>query len=120
LIPSALEEGIASLRKRGKKIKFLYLVPNYQNPAGVLLTAERRIEILEIARREGVFVVEDNPYGLLGFQGPSPAAMRAHDSENVIYHRERIIDPLSFELQSDGDLELSRTPTVARADCIFL
>lgn len=85
LIPSALEEGIASLRNRGKKIKFLYLVPNYQNPAGVLLTAERRLEILEIARREGVFVVEDNPYGLLGFQGPSPAAMRAHDSENVIY-----------------------------------
>ncbi len=85
LIPSALQEGISTLRTKGKRIKFLYLVPNYQNPAGVLLSTERRIEILEICRREGVFVVEDNPYGLLGFNGPSPMAMRSYDSENVIY-----------------------------------
>ncbi len=85
LIPASLQEGIKAVRERGKKIKFLYLVPNYQNPAGVLLTPERRIEILEICRKESVFVVEDNPYGLLGFNGPSPAAMRSYDSENVIY-----------------------------------
>jgi len=85
LIPEALRTAIAEVRKRGQEIKFLYLIPNYQNPAGVLLTAERRTEILEICSSEKIFIVEDNPYGLLGFERPSPNAMRAEDSENVIY-----------------------------------
>ena len=85
LIPIALREAIVATRATGRKIKFLYLIPNYQNPSGVLLSAERRTEILEICREESIFVIEDNPYGLLGFDGPSPNAMRAEDSENVIY-----------------------------------
>ena len=85
LIPIALREAISATRATGRKIKFLYLIPNYQNPAGVLLSAERRTEILEICREESIFVIEDNPYGLLGFDRPSPNAMRAEDSENVIY-----------------------------------
>jgi len=85
LIPIALREAITATRATGRKIKFLYLIPNYQNPAGVLLTAERRTEILEICRDESIFVIEDNPYGLLGFERPSPNAMRAEDSENVLY-----------------------------------
>ena len=85
LIPSALRDAIASVKATGRKIKFLYLSPNFQNPAGVTLPADRRTEILEICREAQIFVVEDNPYGLLGFDGPSPNAMRAEDSENVIY-----------------------------------
>jgi DNA-binding transcriptional MocR family regulator len=85
LIPQALSEAITATRASGRKIKFLYLIPNYQNPAGVLLTAERRTEILEICRDAAIFVIEDNPYGLLGFERPSPNAMRAEDSENVVY-----------------------------------
>ncbi|CAB4336572.1 unannotated protein [freshwater metagenome] len=85
LVPEALRQAITSVRATGHKIKFLYLIPNYQNPSGVLLTADRRTEILEICRKEGIFVVEDNPYGLLGFDRPSPNAMRVEDSENVIY-----------------------------------
>ncbi len=85
LIPERLEEAIKSLRSQGRKIKFLYLIPNYQNPAGVLLPPDRRTRILEICREAGIFIVEDNPYGLLGFEKPSPNAMRAEDSENVIY-----------------------------------
>ena len=85
LIPDALREAIKVTRAAGHKIKFLYLIPNYQNPAGVLLSPERRSEILEICREAAIFVIEDNPYGLLGFDGPSPNAMRAEDSENVIY-----------------------------------
>jgi DNA-binding transcriptional MocR family regulator len=85
LIPIALREAIVATRATGRKIKFLYLIPNYQNPAGVLLSSERRTEILEICREESIFVIEDNPYGLLGFDRPSPNAMRAEDSENVLY-----------------------------------
>ena len=85
LVPQGLRNAIVSVRATGRKIKFLYMIPNYQNPSGVLLPAERRTEILNICREAGIFVVEDNPYGLLGFDKPSPNAMRAEDSENVIY-----------------------------------
>ena len=51
----------------------------------MLLPADRRTEILEICRSAEIFVIEDNPYGLLGFDRPAPNAMRAEDSENVIY-----------------------------------
>ena len=85
LVPNSLRAAIKSLRAAGRKIKFLYLIPNYQNPTGVCLPADRRTEILSICREEEIFVVEDNPYGLLGFDKPSPNAMRAEDSENVIY-----------------------------------
>ena len=85
MVPAALAEAIKSVRATGRKIKFLYLIPNYQNPTGVMLSAIRRTEILEICAKEEIFIVEDNPYGLLGFDGPSPNSMRAQDSENVIY-----------------------------------
>jgi DNA-binding transcriptional MocR family regulator len=85
LVPEALRAAIAAVRASGQQIKFLYLIPNYQNPAGVLLPADRRTEILEICQSEKIFIVEDNPYGLLGFDKPSPNAMRSQDSENVIY-----------------------------------
>ena len=85
MVPAALVEAIKSVRSAGRKIKFLYLIPNYQNPTGVMLSADRRTEILQICAREEIFIVEDNPYGLLGFDRPSPNAMRAQDSENVIY-----------------------------------
>jgi 2-aminoadipate transaminase len=85
MIPDSLRDAIKATRAAGRKIKFLYLIPNYQNPTGVLLPADRRTEILNICREEEIFVVEDNPYGLLGFDRPSPNAMRAEDSENVIY-----------------------------------
>lgn len=85
LIPQALREAIAATRAAGRKIKFLYLIPNFQNPAGVTLTAERRTEILEIARQAEILVLEDNPYGLLGFDGKVRPAMRAEDDQNVVY-----------------------------------
>ena len=85
LSPEALRNAIKTLRYQGLRIKFLYLIPNYQNPTGVTMPSERRTEILEICREEKIFVVEDNPYGLLGFDRPAPNAMRAQDSENVIY-----------------------------------
>ena len=62
LVPQSLREAIKTLRYQGRKIKFLYLIPNYQNPSGVLLPAQRRTEILEICRSEKIFIVEDNPY----------------------------------------------------------
>jgi len=85
MIPAALSERIASLRSADVPIKFLYLIPNFQNPAGVTLSAERRLEILDIAKDNGVLIVEDNPYGLLWFDQPPPSAIRSVDDSGVIY-----------------------------------
>lgn len=85
LIPDALRAKIASIRAAGKTIKFLYTIPTFSNPAGVTMTWERRVEILEICRSEGILVLEDNPYGLLYFDGPPPQAMRSLDDEGVVY-----------------------------------
>ena len=85
LIPEALREHVARLKEAGKRIKFLYTIPNYSNPAGVTLTWERRLEILEICRANGILVLEDNPYGLLYFDGPPPHAMRSVEEDGVVY-----------------------------------
>ncbi|WP_185047832.1 aminotransferase-like domain-containing protein [Thermocatellispora tengchongensis] len=85
LIPSALEETLTTLARMGRRVKFLYTIPNFQNPAGVTLAAERRRQVLEICQRAGVLVVEDNPYGLLGFDGEPMRALRADDPDGVVY-----------------------------------
>lgn len=85
IIPAALAERITTLRAAGRRIKFLYLIPNFHNPAGVTLSWERRLEIIEIARREGVLIIEDNPYGLLWFDRPAPHAMRSVETDGIVY-----------------------------------
>ncbi|MFC9971916.1 PLP-dependent aminotransferase family protein [Spirillospora sp. NPDC127200] len=85
LIPSALRETLERLRREGRTVKFLYTVPTFQNPAGVTLTAARRAQVLEIAAEYDVLVVEDNPYGLLGFDAEPMRALRADDAERVVY-----------------------------------
>lgn len=85
LIPEALQEAIGRTEASGRRAKFLYTVPNYHNPAGVTLAATRRHRILDICRRADLLVVEDNPYGLLGFDGEPMRALRADDAEGVVY-----------------------------------
>ena len=83
--PQALRETIERVRAEGKRIKFLYTIPSFQNPSGVTLSWERRVEIVEIARAAGILVLEDNPYGLLHFEQAPPAAMRSIDESGVVY-----------------------------------
>lgn len=85
LVPEALERALTALSREGRRAKLLYTVPNFHNPAGVSLSAARRPQILEIARRHGLLVLEDNPYGLLGFEGDPVPAMRSLDEDGVIY-----------------------------------
>lgn len=85
LIPEALEETIRRLKSAGRAIKFLYTIPNFQNPAGVTLTLERRQHIAEICMREHVLILEDNPYGLLGFHSDPLPAIHSFSPEGVVY-----------------------------------
>jgi 2-aminoadipate transaminase len=81
LVPSLLRAALETVRPRPK---FLYTVPTFHNPAGVTLSVERRAEVLAICREYGVAVVEDNPYGLLGFSGHTYPALRSLDRD-VVY-----------------------------------
>jgi DNA-binding transcriptional MocR family regulator len=83
--PEALNQTILRVQAAGKKIKFLYLVPNFANPSGVTLSAERRSKVLEICRRHHILVLEDNVYGLLYFENKAPDALRSLDDDGVIY-----------------------------------
>ncbi len=85
IVPEALEAAIAAVAAAGKRAKFLYTVPAYQNPAGVTLTNQRRDQILAICERAGLLVVEDDPYGLLGFDSDPLPALRSRSRDNVIY-----------------------------------
>jgi DNA-binding transcriptional MocR family regulator len=85
LEPHALRETIHRLRKEGKRVKLVYSIPSFQNPGGVTQPPNRRSEILEIVTSENVLLLEDDPYGLLSFDGSVPRAIRADHSEAVIY-----------------------------------
>ncbi|MEF9874826.1 MAG: PLP-dependent aminotransferase family protein [Glutamicibacter sp.] len=85
LIPDALRARIAELRAAGERIKFLYTIPNFNNPSGITLAAERRQEIVDICREAGILILEDNPYGMLRYEGAPAPTLRSLDPENVIY-----------------------------------
>lgn len=85
LVPAALEETVARLRAEGRRVKALYTIPNFHNPSGVTLAAPRRPEVVRICRDAGITVIEDNPYGLLSFDGACLPSLRSLDPDNVVY-----------------------------------
>lgn len=85
LLPDALEQAIAEVARSGRRAKFLYTIPTYQNPTGVTLTEQRRDQVLDICERAGLLVVEDDPYGQLGFDGEAPRPLRARRRDGVFY-----------------------------------
>jgi 2-aminoadipate transaminase len=81
-----LESELERLDREGRRPKFIYTVPTFQNPAGVTLSLERRKRLVEIARERELLVLEDNPYGLLRFEGEALPTLRSLDGgEYVIY-----------------------------------
>lgn len=85
LIPASLARRITELKQAGARIKFLYTIPNFNNPSGITLAAERRQEIVDICATENILVLEDNPYGMLRYSGEPLKPLRAGNPENVIY-----------------------------------
>ena len=79
-----LEEKILELEREGKKIKIIYVIPTFQNPAGVVMPESRRRKLVEIAREHDLMIVEDDPYSKLRFDGDPVKPIKAFD-ENVIY-----------------------------------
>jgi 2-aminoadipate transaminase len=81
-----VERALSSQRTTGQRIKFIYALPNFQNPTGRTMSLERRQRLVELANHFGVPIVEDDPYGELRYEGqalPTLKALDRHDS--VIY-----------------------------------
>jgi 2-aminoadipate transaminase len=81
-----LEEALERLEQQKRRPKFIYTVPTFQNPAGVTLCEPRRKRLVEIAREKELLVLEDNPYGLLRYEGePVPPLFALDGGEYVLY-----------------------------------
>jgi 2-aminoadipate transaminase len=80
-----LEATLDELERSGHRPKFIYTVPNFHNPAGVTLSLERRHELVRIASERELLVLEDNPYGLLRYEGVPLPTLRSLDEDFIIY-----------------------------------
>ena len=81
-----LEATLDRLEAEGRRPKFIYTVPTFQNPAGVTMSLPRRRRLVQIARERELLVLEDNPYGLLRYEGdPLPTLLALDGGRFVIY-----------------------------------
>jgi 2-aminoadipate transaminase len=81
-----LEPLLDQLKREGRTPKFVYSVPSFQNPAGVTMSLERRARLVDLARQRELLVVEDNPYGLLRYEGdPLPPLYQLDGGDFVLY-----------------------------------
>lgn len=79
-----LEEKLASLKKQGRKPKFIYIIPDFQNPTGISMPESRRLEIIELAHKYDVLIVEDSPYRELRFNCKPKRLMYQLDHDNHV------------------------------------
>src|SRR5438067_9699870 len=79
----ALESTLDRLQAEGRRPKFIYTIPNFQNPAGVTMSLGRRRRLVEVARERELLVLEDNPYGLLRYEGEPLPTLYSLDAEAV-------------------------------------
>ncbi len=79
-------DGLDALLGEEKRAKLIYLIPTFQNPAGITSTLENRVKVYEIARRHGVVILEDNPYGELRFAGEDVPTYKSMDTEGIVVY----------------------------------
>ena len=84
IIPERLEEEVTALIRQGRRPRFVYLIPDFQNPSGVNLSLERRKEILRIASRHNLVIIEDSPYRELRYRGELIPSLRSLDTEERV------------------------------------
>lgn len=80
----SLDDAIAALIKKGKKIKFIYTIPDFQNPSGVTMTAAERQYVVDVAKKYDLLILEDSPYKQIRFEGESQPTMFSMAPDRVI------------------------------------
>lgn len=85
IIIAELERNLRELAARGRAPRFYYVVPNFQNPSGIIMAIERRLDVIELSREYGFAIVEDDVYSDLRFEGASPPSFyELAGGENVL------------------------------------
>ena len=79
-----LEEELKRIGKGNPRLKFAYVIPNFQNPSGVTMSQERRARLIELSHEYGFLIIEDDPYGRIRFEGGHRVPLKAMDDQ-VIY-----------------------------------
>ncbi|MDP6667921.1 MAG: PLP-dependent aminotransferase family protein, partial [Dehalococcoidia bacterium] len=86
IVPEALDEQVANLTAKGQKPKYLYTIPEHQNPTGSTLSTARRQAIIDIAHKYGMPILEDDCYVDLRFEGETQPAFRALDDSGIVIY----------------------------------
>ncbi|MBR8742392.1 PLP-dependent aminotransferase family protein [Nocardiopsis sp. MG754419] len=112
--PDQLDHALTHAAASGHTVKFFYTIPNFQNPGGITMSAERRSRVMEICRRHDVLVVEDNPYGLLRYDGEPQPTLYSQGEGNVIY-----LGSLSKTLSPGLRIGWALAPSAVRAKLVL-
>ena len=72
--------------KEETRVKFIYTIPNFQNPSGITMSWEKRRQLYALAKKYGVLILEDNPYGDLRFYGEHIEAIKSLDEEGIVIY----------------------------------
>ncbi len=110
-----LPDIIRKARSEGKKVKFIYTIVNFQNPAGSTMSLERRKRLVEISKEFGIPICEDDPYGYVRFDGEHlPSIFSFHDEGGVVYAGSfsKILSPGTRVGWITGPKEIIRNLTV--------
>ncbi len=81
-----LEATLDALEREGRRPKFIYTIPTFQNPGGVTLSLARRERLVRIAQERELLVLEDNPYGLLRYEGDALPTLRSLDGGRFVIY----------------------------------
>jgi len=82
--PNLIEDILKDLKTQGKKPKFIYIIPDFQNPAGITMSEKRRLEIIALAHKYDVLIIEDSPYRELRFEGEHQRTMYELDGTGQV------------------------------------
>jgi len=89
IIVSEVEKKLDELSKQKTGVKFIYVVPSFSNPSGTTISFKRRKDLLGLAKKHNTIIIEDNPYGMLRYEGKAIPTIKELDSKgdnrNVIY-----------------------------------
>jgi 2-aminoadipate transaminase len=81
-----VEALITAARAAGERIKFIYALPNFQNPTGRTMSLARRKQLVELSSRFGIPIVEDDPYGELRYEGESLPSLKSLDRDGTVIY----------------------------------
>lgn len=86
MVVDELESTLDRLEAEGRTPKFIYTIPSFHNPAGVTMSLPRRRRLVEVAAERELLVLEDNPYGLLRYEGEPLPTLRSLDREDFVIY----------------------------------